>query len=294
MTPPRCGCSNGSSSSAPPTKFLPTEAATVSERGRDTGLPLAGSGAPCVSEFAIVELAAALGLTVESCKRHVGQVLEVRYRLRRIWETRLKGDLQWWRAARIAQHTLHLPKAGAVHVDRRLAAVAHKVGPVYTEKLCAEALDTYDPTEAEQRRQAAADGRKVDVHLDQAGRHGSVDIAASTDTGDALDFETAIAAAAAQLAQDGCTESLDIRRSMALGLIARHYLTGGNPLGRNHQQRQHRPTVPKTPPHQNPRTMALPIHPTRGLPVAITRRPLVPPRQPRHHRPRPTWAIRST
>ena len=31
------------------------EAATVSERGRDSGLPLAGTGAPCVSEFAIVE-----------------------------------------------------------------------------------------------------------------------------------------------------------------------------------------------------------------------------------------------
>ena len=211
------------------------EAATVSERGRDTGLPLAGSGAPCVSEFAVVELAAALAMTVESCKRLVGQVLEVRYRLRRIWERVCDGELAWWRAARIAQHTMHLPKAGAVHVDRRLAAVAHKVGPVYTEKLCAEALDTYDPTEAEQRRQAAADGRKVEVHLDQAGRHGTIDINASTDTGDAMDFETAIAAAAQQLAKDGCTESLDVRRSMALGLISRHYLTGGNPLAKPRQ-----------------------------------------------------------
>ncbi len=37
------------------------EAATVVEHGRDTGLALAGPGAPCVSEFAVIELAAALG-----------------------------------------------------------------------------------------------------------------------------------------------------------------------------------------------------------------------------------------
>ena len=61
------------------------EAATVVERGRDTGLALAGPGAPFVSEFAIVELAAALRMTIDACRRLVGQVLEVRHRLRRIW-----------------------------------------------------------------------------------------------------------------------------------------------------------------------------------------------------------------
>ncbi len=53
------------------------EAATVSERGRDTGLPLAGTGTPFVSEFATIELASALGMTVDACTRLVGQVLEV-------------------------------------------------------------------------------------------------------------------------------------------------------------------------------------------------------------------------
>jgi hypothetical protein len=39
------------------------EAATYVEFGRDTGLALAGPGAPWVSEFAVLELAAALGMT---------------------------------------------------------------------------------------------------------------------------------------------------------------------------------------------------------------------------------------
>ena len=60
----------------------------------------------------------------------------MRYRLPRIWRRVASGDLAWWRAGRIAQHTMLLPKAGAAHVDRRLAVVAHKVGVTATEKLC--------------------------------------------------------------------------------------------------------------------------------------------------------------
>ena len=92
-------------------------------------------------------------------------------------------------------------------MDRRLAATAHKVGVAHTEKLCQEALDNFDPVEAEARRIAAAENRKVDVHLDDAGRDGTVDIVASTDTADGIDFETALAQAAQQLAADGSTDT---------------------------------------------------------------------------------------
>ncbi|HWM72235.1 MAG TPA: HNH endonuclease signature motif containing protein, partial [Nocardioides sp.] len=216
------------------------EAATVTERGRDTGLALAGPGAPFVSEFAIIELASTVSMTADAGRRYVGRVLEVRHRLPLIWDRVESGDLAWWRAARIADHTVVLPAAGAAHVDRRLAAVAHKVGVIFTEKLCQEALDAFDPAQAEERREAAAENRRVDVHLDQTGRHGTVDIAGSADTADALDLEAALAQAAAELAANGCGESLDVRRSMALGLIARHYLGAGNgPLVKPRQVQIH-------------------------------------------------------
>jgi hypothetical protein len=135
------------------------EAATYVEFGRDTGLALAGAGAPGVSEFAVLELAAALGMTPEACKRYVGQVLEVHHRLGRLWARVTSGELPFWRAGRIAQHTIALPAAGAAHVDRHLAAVAHRVGVAQTERLCQEALARYAPAEAEAeaKRQAAAD-----------------------------------------------------------------------------------------------------------------------------------------
>ena len=37
------------------------DAATLIERGLDTGLPLAGPGAPLISDFAVMELSALLG-----------------------------------------------------------------------------------------------------------------------------------------------------------------------------------------------------------------------------------------
>ena len=208
------------------------EAATVVEHGRDTGLALAGPGAPRVSEFAVIELAAALGMTVDACRRYVGQVLEVRYRLPLIWRCVATGDLQWWRAGRIAPHTMLLPAAGAGHVDGRLAAVAHKVGVALTERLCQEALDQFDPDEAEARRLAAAEARHVDVPTRDADRTGTVDVTAWVDTADAVDLETAVAQAAAELKAAGSTESLDVRRSTALGVIAHHFLGDALNTGR--------------------------------------------------------------
>ncbi len=200
------------------------QAATIVEGGQDTGLALAGSGAPCVSEFAVTELATALGMTIDAARRYVGAVLEVHHRLPRIWQRVVDLELPWWRAARIAHHTLLLPKTGAIYIDRRLAATAHKVGVVYTEKLCDEALDHYDPTLAEERRHAAAESRHLDVHTSQSGRAGTVEVEGSLETADALDLDTALAQGAVELKANGCEESLDVRRAMAAGLIARHYL----------------------------------------------------------------------
>ena len=51
----------------------------------DQPMPLAGEGAPLVAEFAVTEFAAAIGRSTESGKHYVGQALELRHRLPRIW-----------------------------------------------------------------------------------------------------------------------------------------------------------------------------------------------------------------
>jgi hypothetical protein len=212
-----------------------TDAATYVEFGKDTGLALAGDGAPFVSEFAVVELAAALGMTTDACRRYVGKVLEVHYRLPRFWAEITSGRLPWWRAARVAEHTIALPAAGAALVDQRLARFAGKVTVGQVERLCEEALVLYAPEEAEAKRQAAQDGRRFDIHTRDAGHTGTVEVTGTLDLADALDLDTAVSQAAAELKALGNTEPLDVRRSMAAGLLARRQtqldLNAGDPHG---------------------------------------------------------------
>jgi hypothetical protein len=178
-----------------------------------------------VSEFAVVELATALGMTTDAAKRYVGKVLEVHYRLPGFWTEVVSGRLPWWRAARVAEHTIALPADGAAFVDEKLAGYAAKVTFGQVERLREEALIRYAPEEAEAKRRAAMDGRHLDVHLDRAGHDGTVDITGTLDLADAVDFDTAIGQGAAELKQLGCDEPLDVRRSMAAGLLARRQTT---------------------------------------------------------------------
>ncbi len=196
-------------------------ASTYVEFGRDTGLALAGEGAPFVSEFAVVELAAALGMTTDAGKRYVGRVLEVRYRLPAFWEEVIEGRLPWWRAARVAEHTLPLPKRGAGFLDARLASTAAKVTYGQVERLAAEALALYAPEAAAEKRRQAMESRRVEVHTGDVGPDGVVEISGAMDLADALDLDTALDHGAAELKALGCAESVDVRRSMALGALAR-------------------------------------------------------------------------
>src|SRR5919107_3053595 len=92
------------------------EAATVWDHG-ETGLPVAGPGAPLVGEFSVTEFAAAIGLPTEAGKAYLGEAVELRYRVHRVWARVVKGDLPAWRARRIARETMVLSPEAAGYVD---------------------------------------------------------------------------------------------------------------------------------------------------------------------------------
>jgi len=63
----------------------PSDAATwVTDGGVDTGVALGGEGVPLVSEFAIPELATALGMSTDSGRILLADALELAYRLPRL------------------------------------------------------------------------------------------------------------------------------------------------------------------------------------------------------------------
>ena len=61
------------------------DAATIADRYGDTGMPVAGEGAPWVAEFAITEFAAAIGVSTDTGRRYIGHALELAHRLPRVW-----------------------------------------------------------------------------------------------------------------------------------------------------------------------------------------------------------------
>ena len=114
--------------------------------------------------------------------------------------------------------------AGAGFVDRHVAPVAGNLSYAQLERTVEEARTRFDPDAAEQRRRDAADVRHFDIHTDQASYDGTIHLDAELDLADALDLNTAIGQVAEQLAALGCEETLDVRRAMAAGHLARHQL----------------------------------------------------------------------
>ena len=145
-------------------------------------MPVAGEGAPLVAEFAVTEFAAAIGVSTDAGKRYVGHALELRHRLPRVWRRVVQGDLRAWLARRIADQTLLLSLEAAGSWTGS-GAMARKIGPVQLERLVDEAIATFMPELAEERRLAKADGRYFTVEQQQisyagtAAVHGELDLA---------------------------------------------------------------------------------------------------------------------
>ena len=191
------------------------------EGGRHTGVPIAGEGAPLVAEFAVTELATALGLSTESGRTLLAHALELCHRLPRTWARVQAGELAPWRARRIAEETLTLSVEAASFVDAQVAPFAHKTGPAQTQRLIDAAIARFMPEHAAQLRDRAAEQRYFSIEHQHVSFAGTTRVHGELDLADALDLEDALRATAAELAALGNTESLDVRRSLALGMLAR-------------------------------------------------------------------------
>ncbi len=210
-------------------------AATWITAGGDTGLLLAGPGAPLVAEFCIAELALAVGLSTDAGRTLIAHAVELKHRLPRVWARVMTGDLQTWRARRVAEHTLLLSPEAVGFVDAQVAGFAHKIGYAALERLVEEAVIRSMPEKATVDAVQAADGRHVGFHHDQVSFNGTTRIEGELDLADALDLDTALTQTAEQLRLCGSEKSLDVRRAIAAGEIARHqlalHLTTGSGTG---------------------------------------------------------------
>ena len=185
--------------------------------GLEGELRLAGEGAFMVEEFAVCELAAALSMSEPAARRYVGQAMELRERLPRLFGCVMTGVLPAWKARQIADETIPLNAAAADYVDAQLAPFAQKIGPTRVLRCVAAAILRHDPDLAAERAAKAAEGRGVwiDDRID-----GTSEITAVTGTPDAHAVDHTLNALATTLGELGDTDPKQVRRAKALGLLA--------------------------------------------------------------------------
>ena len=181
------------------------------------------------------------------------------------------------------------PPGRSGFVDTHLAPVAAKAGPAAIVRLVEEARVRFDPEEAELRRLDAAEHRCLDIDLQNTGYDGTVAITGNLDYADARDLEAAVSAGAEELAGLGVKESVHVRRSMALGVMARNQLTldlntGAPEGGKRVKARQVVIHVHLAEPPRQPGRPGRGDRPPRRTGVGRAGRGVVhPPRHPGHH-----------
>jgi hypothetical protein len=185
--------------------------------GREGQLRFLGEGAFAVEEFAVSQLATALGMGEAAARAYVGQGLELRERLPRLWGKVMAGLLPAWKARQIAAETIPLNAAAAGYVDAHLAPFAHTMSLHRILRCVHAAVIRHDHTLAADRAAKAAEGRGVwvDDDLDGTSR-----IVAVTTTPDAAAFEAAVHQVAGDLHTLGSTAPEQVRRATAIGVLA--------------------------------------------------------------------------
>ncbi|KRF17870.1 hypothetical protein ASG90_05935 [Nocardioides sp. Soil797] len=174
---------------------------------------------PQMAYDAGAEFALAIGLSHEAGDRLIHEAMELRHRLPLVWERLARGEITAWRARRIAQMTIGHPDDVAAHVDAAVVNVAHKVGLITLERLIDEAMLKLYPEQREQEQIEELDKRHVD--LDSNFSHtGLARMQISGDMKDVLDFNDKINQISQILNGLGVPESHDVRRAMAIGILA--------------------------------------------------------------------------
>jgi len=174
-----------------------------------------------VAEFAPSELAASLGWTTLAAQQLMGDGLDLRYRLPRLWRLVLELVVPVHVARRVAELSRDLPYEAAGDADRAVAAQAGNPGLLSWPRIRAlvdEARIYHDPERAIDDEQHALAARKVESW--PGNTPATTDVFMRLDTADADAFNASVANIADRLAKLGDRDDLEIRRARAVGVLA--------------------------------------------------------------------------
>ena len=161
-----------------------------------------------------------LGMSERAARSYLGEALELRDRLPRLYAKTLEGVLPTWRAREIAARTRTLSPEVAAYVDAHLAGFADKISTARVIRCVEAAVLHGDPDTAQARAEAAAEHRRVEIHDHLDGLDGLSTLTAVLRTPDAIALEHRITVIATWMAELGDTDTEHVRRAQALALLA--------------------------------------------------------------------------
>ena len=180
--------------------------------------PARRGGTPLVAEFAPAELAAHLGISHDAGRQLIGDALELRHRLPRLFDLVLDGTVPAWRARQAAALTPSLTSEMVTWVDTMLACDPGHLTAVRIRRVVEEAVLHHDPDRAKADEDLALATRHVTLVHDTG--PATTDLHLRLDTLDALRFDDTVSDLATRLRNLGDTDPLEVRRAKAVGVLA--------------------------------------------------------------------------
>ena len=168
----------------------------------------------CTATFALN-----IGLSDAAGTNLIHEALQLRHRLPRTWARVRAGEVTAWRARRIAAKTLYQPDDVTSLLDATVARIAHKVGPITLDRLIDETKMRLHPVETEQAQIDHLE--RHEVWLDPNMSHDGC--RAHGDPGRLrrpFAFDKTVSDIAAVIGDLGNTADLDVRRALAIGVLA--------------------------------------------------------------------------
>ncbi|GAB3252324.1 HNH endonuclease signature motif containing protein [Alteromonas gracilis] len=182
-------------------------------------LQVAGEGAPEVCEFAIIELAARLGWSVDAASTLAAQAVELIHRLPHVWALTVEGVIPPRLAQQIADRTIIVTASVAARADRWLVADPRGLGIKQVEAT----LDTLQLHEDPDRIVGLEESLLADRHvtmMPDKRTPSAVRVEMLLEPDDARAFDHAVSDVAATLKALGDEDDLQIRRAKAVGVLA--------------------------------------------------------------------------
>jgi hypothetical protein len=179
---------------------------------------IGGDGTPDVEEFAAAEFGAMTHQHPMAARNLMADALDLRHRQPHCWRAVREQRLEVWVARKIATMARSLSRQAAAYVDAAIADHLESLPPGRLLALVDAKIIEADPERAEEARKVAEEARFVRSTTDE---HGLKTLIARATAGDVILFEAMVDRVAEILGVRGDDDPADVRRSKAIGVLAR-------------------------------------------------------------------------